>query len=728
MLRASVKGFKPRDIGQPNRLRASSGAVPIYEPGWTALRGKHDWKGMVPKDPESFMDKALKKEVTLYGEAAEATYDTVDLRDWSRDRDRNRFPKERLLDDGHLIHESFFAELPGKGYSAEKGAFLIASEKAQITKDLIKERKGQDVEDNVWIGYVAYSAARKDVLVAWRGTQRPAEWISDATLDQIPYLAYPKEPNPSNPPPRPKKLSVLQKLSPLFIAVLWASPLLLFLAVKSGPANFPRALVSFATAFESQVAAPSSGYPATAAVVLWAAIPLAFRRLGYSFLAGGAATLLGIVTLVPPAAIIYAIGRLLPAFQAGGVVSLLATAPLAFLAAIPALELFNVRDRNGYRFYALIAACASVAVSVWYPGSFYRAVGVIMAFVFVPLAVTSGQAAWAGAAETGPCVHEGFFELYSKPPVKPENDAVERSAPRDTLHKAVKALLEDASIEVETISVSGHSLGAALAVVSAFDLVKSGTNETTVGGRLVRVPVTCFSFEGPRVGNVLFAEDFARLKAQGLTAIRVVNKPDVVTQVPKALFLQNVYFMLGAVLNMNLFCSLINWFENVSYGLRLPSAYKHVGVEIPMDSRQVDYIQQMKGRNPLGNSKQISSYHNLECCLHVLSGFSEAPKPFGAAFSRDFALVNKIGNVLNPRFGISPNWLDTLTPNVTRADPGGAIIQPYADPVKIEYAPVTDEVKLERSDNKRKIGHGPGKEPWPLCKDFIARYMSKKEA
>jgi hypothetical protein len=75
----------------------------------------------------------------------------------------------------HLKDEFYFAELPNKGYSAR--AYMYASEKGQITKSLRKE--GQTLEDHVWIGYVAYSQQRKDILVGWRGTQKPAEWIAD---------------------------------------------------------------------------------------------------------------------------------------------------------------------------------------------------------------------------------------------------------------------------------------------------------------------------------------------------------------------------------------------------------------------------------------------------------------------------------------------------------------------------------------------------------------------
>jgi predicted lipase len=79
---------------------------------------------------------------------------------------------------------------------------------------------------------------------------------------------------------------------------------------------------------------------------------------------------------------------------------------------------------------------------------------------------------------------------------------------QDTLHKAVTKLLDKSDKDpdkypVETISVTGHSLGAGLAVLSSFDLVKSGTSGA--------VPVRCYSFEGPRVGNIKFAEEYKAL-------------------------------------------------------------------------------------------------------------------------------------------------------------------------------------------------------------------------
>lgn len=39
---------------------------------------------------EPFLDEHLKKDLFLYGEAAQTTYDTVDLHQWSRFRDESR--------------------------------------------------------------------------------------------------------------------------------------------------------------------------------------------------------------------------------------------------------------------------------------------------------------------------------------------------------------------------------------------------------------------------------------------------------------------------------------------------------------------------------------------------------------------------------------------------------------------------------------------------------------
>lgn len=72
------------------------------------------------------------------------------------------------------------------------------------------------------------------------------------------------------------------------------------------------------------------------------------------------------------------------------------------------------------------------------------------------------------------------------------------------VHEQLAELLR-AYPDVRTISVTGHSLGGALAVLSAYDIVDSGSNVSVHGER---IPVACFGFEGPRVGNPKFVEAF----------------------------------------------------------------------------------------------------------------------------------------------------------------------------------------------------------------------------
>jgi triacylglycerol lipase len=71
------------------------------------------------------------------------------------------------------------------------------------------------------------------------------------------------------------------------------------------------------------------------------------------------------------------------------------------------------------------------------------------------------------------------------------------------------------------VVVTGHSLGAALAVLAAADIAANG---------LAANP-ELYSFAGPRVGDLTFAADFNRLVT---SAWRVVNTEDIVTTVPLA--------------------------------------------------------------------------------------------------------------------------------------------------------------------------------------------------
>lgn len=107
-------------------------------------------------------------------------------------------------------------------------------------------------------------------------------------------------------------------------------------------------------------------------------------------------------------------------------------------------------------------------------------------------------------------VHMGFYLVY------------------EHICKSVETLLRQGNVPIERLYVTGHSLGAAAAVLCGFDI--------THRMRLGATPEV-YTFAGPRVGDPKFASSFAgAVKTCG----RVVNFMDVVPQVPLPPLYQHV--------------------------------------------------------------------------------------------------------------------------------------------------------------------------------------------
>ncbi|KDP28862.1 hypothetical protein JCGZ_14633 [Jatropha curcas] len=204
-------------------------------------------------------------------------------------------------------------------------------------------------------------------------------------------------------------------------------------------------------------------------------------------------------------------------------------------------------------------------------------------------------------ARYAPMVESGFLSLYtSRPTVGPSLQEMVR----EEIHR----LLESYGDEPLSLTITGHSLGAALAILTAYDI------KTT----FKRAPlVTVISFGGPRVGNRSFRQ---HLEKQGTKVLRIVNSDDLITKVP------------GFVIDgendqkMNV-AGLPSWLQKQVEQMQL--VYADVGRELRLSSKDSPYM----------NGVNVARCHELKTYLHLVNGFVSSSCPFRATARR--VLVNQ---------------------------------------------------------------------------------------
>ncbi|KAJ0082747.1 hypothetical protein Patl1_12194 [Pistacia atlantica] len=126
-----------------------------------------------------------------------------------------------------------------------------------------------------------------------------------------------------------------------------------------------------------------------------------------------------------------------------------------------------------------------------------------------------------------PQVHRGFLSIYTSPNSEPSSNKL---SARDQVLNAVKILVNKPAYVNEEISitVAGHSLGAALATLNATDIVANNFNKRTRSNKTCMV--TAFVFASPKVGNEGFRNIFNGLS--NLHLLRIENRLDIVTDLP----------------------------------------------------------------------------------------------------------------------------------------------------------------------------------------------------
>ncbi|KAG0591071.1 hypothetical protein KC19_1G147000 [Ceratodon purpureus] len=214
-----------------------------------------------------------------------------------------------------------------------------------------------------------------------------------------------------------------------------------------------------------------------------------------------------------------------------------------------------------------------------------------------------------------PKVEKGFWSLYTSKRSKSQFN--KKSASEQVIAELTR-LLTLYKGENLSITLTGHSLGGALSILTAYEIASRGLNKRqTSSGADETIPVTVFTYGSPSVGNAVFRKKFEEMN---LKALRVVEVHDLV---PKTM--TNFYFP---------------W---------MVDSYKHVGVELRVDHARSPYLK--RTRDP-------KDCHNMESYLHLVDGHQglKSNRSFELVTGRDYALVNKYADLLQERYCIPPSW------------------------------------------------------------------------
>ncbi|KAI5655768.1 hypothetical protein M9H77_32955 [Catharanthus roseus] len=214
-----------------------------------------------------------------------------------------------------------------------------------------------------------------------------------------------------------------------------------------------------------------------------------------------------------------------------------------------------------------------------------------------------------GSSNGQPKVECGFQSLF-------KTSGAHVPSLAESVVNEVQRLIEQYKGEPLSITVTGHSLGAALALLVGDELSTCAPDVP---------PVAVFSFGGPRVGNRAFAN---RLEANNVKVLRVVNNQDVITRVPGMFVSESLDQKLR---ESEAAAGVLNLIDN-----KMPWAYSHVGVELRVDTKMSPYLKP---------NADVACCHDLEAYLHLVDGFLASNCPFRANAKRSLVkLLNEQGS------------------------------------------------------------------------------------
>ncbi|KAI8002072.1 hypothetical protein LOK49_LG09G02361 [Camellia lanceoleosa] len=246
-------------------------------------------------------------------------------------------------------------------------------------------------------------------------------------------------------------------------------------------------------------------------------------------------------------------------------------------------------------------------------------------------------------------VEYGFLSIYTS---KSDATRYNKSSASEQVMKEVKRLVKfhKARGEQVSLTITGHSLGGALALLNAYEAATSIPN----------LPISIISFGAPRVGNIAFRDEIYQM---GVKTLRVVVKQDLVPRMPGIVFNESLQMLDD-------FTGTLDW------------VYTHVGAELKLDVRSSPYLKH-GGFNVLG-------FHMLETYLHLVDGFMSTSSTFRSNARRDVALVNKACDMIVDELRIPPCWYQMENKGLVCND-HGRWVKPRRDPEDIP-SPTKEEV------------------------------------